>query len=923
MWTFDCRHTPLDILRLVSEGFWLITLLCCLLIQHVEIQQGPRLSTFFFWLVGAASLSSPAYVAFVNREGLAWNYDFSICTAFFLSVCMLLWEGLRARTPRPHGPNAKDDLATSSEKEDEVPLADEASIFSWLGCHWIWPLLKKGRKEILRSEDWPCIKKDAKSQYASSEFEELWDEESAKTQPSLMRVLAILIWKELVISGLFYATGTIVMAAASPVAMYLFILFLEQRQVDAQVPILSGTLLASSIALSPFLEIIFKSAGRSVVRNASIKMESAIINVLYRRIFNRNSAVQVRQPGDVINQISSDIATIDTFMYTADNAIHDVWVMPFLLATYIYFLTKLIGVYALIPLLILGFTMYGATLFGTYAANIQSRSVIGRGERSKLEIDMLHSIRAIKLGSWGHSFQEKLLSGRETNEIPFCVRYLYLDSISLGILEHLPVIITVITLGCFALWSGHVLAPEIAFPVWSMLSSLELPMQDFRRWMVCYNDALQATGRIQGMYLDAEDDRNTFPEDGRLNMGQVRIEDGSFGYQAGTKVLTDIEFETMTGKFYAIVGRVGSGKSTLCKAILGEIRPTQGRVRKSGSVAYAAQKPWIFSNTVRENILFGSRWDAALYALTIKACALESDLAFMPDGDNSYVGEEGLQLSGGQKARISLARAIYAQADLYIIDDVLAAVDQHTANHIIREVLGSEGILKDKTTILVSNHVPAILAADHVTLIENGTIVESSKQSQIGKLSKIERFLTQAKEMETSHSTDADGLATVIDASAGEGDTALLSDTIRLEQGPQLVGSPASFRRFTQDMGVIEVIIYLMLMAIAFLPFFLAPIWLQYWTARNVAIGNNGRVDIWTAIGAALYLLGAVVLSIQLITFVTIRNKASMKLYKDMVVALVRSPMSFFETVNTGQIINRLSGDFYNIDVQLHYCANM
>lgn len=536
---------------------------------------------------------------------------------------------------------------------------------------------------------------------------------------------------------------------------------------------------------------------------------------------------------------------------------------------------------------------------------------------------MLHSIRAIKLGSWGHSFQEKLSSGREMNEVPFLVRYFRLDAVILAIIEHFPVLVTVVTLGCFAVMSGKILSPEIAFPVWSMLSTLEMPMQHFRSWMTSFNDALQAIRRIQTMYLEAEEDQDLCYENERLNAGNVRIENGSFTHQVGKEILRGIDFECGNGEFHAIIGRVGSGKSSLCKAILGEVQPIQGRVRKSGSIAYAAQKPWIFSNSVQENILFGGRWDADFYAATIKACALEPDLTLMPNGDKSHVGEEGLQLSGGQKARISLARAIYAQADLYIIDDVLAAVDQHTAKHLIREVLGPQGILSNKTRIMVSNHVPAVLAAEHITLLENGSIAESTMQDKVEKKSKIEQFLTQTKEMSAQASVDAEDQPTTVDINADGNDQVLLPGRVNHALETKLIGSFANLRRLLKDMGPAEVFIYLVLMAIAFLPFFLVPIWLQYWSARNVEFGNNGRVAIWSAIGTALFLLGAVVLSVQLIIFTTIRIKASIKLYKDMIAALVHSPMSFFETVNTGQIINRLSGDFYNVDVQLHYCINM
>lgn len=364
-WTIDCHRSPLDIIRLMSEGTWLVALLCCTLTQHVEIQRGPRLSTFVFWLIGVAGLSPSTYAASVTRESLAWKYVVSTWVAFGLSVCMLTWEGLRARIPKRSPQNVQDDLKGPNEKEDRIPLADEASILSWLGCLWIWPLLRKGRKQTLTLEDWPCIRIDAKSNHTSSEFETLWAEESTRTQPSLLRVLGKLIWKELIVSGGFSGLSGVLLAAANPLALYLFIVFLEQRQINPDVPLLAGALLALLIALVPFLEIVFEGASRSIVRNACVKIESALINVLYRRIFNRNSDVQVRPSGDVINQISSDIAILDAFMNSRTTEIHHVWVTPILLAFYIFFLAELIGVYTLIPSFLFATVMYGSVYWGS------------------------------------------------------------------------------------------------------------------------------------------------------------------------------------------------------------------------------------------------------------------------------------------------------------------------------------------------------------------------------------------------------------------------------------------------------------------------------------------------------------------------------------------------------------------------------
>ena len=135
--------------------------------------------------------------------------------------------------------------------------------------------------------------------------------------------------------------------------------------------------------------------------------------------------------------------------------------------------------------------------------------------------------------------------------------------------------------------------------------------------------------------------------------------------------------------------------------------------------------------TVKENILFGHRWDPAFYERTIRACALLEDLKTLPDGDTTEVGERGISLSGGQKARLTLARAVYARADVYLLDDVLSAVDQHVGRHLINNVLGPRGLLASKTRILATNSIPVLLEADFITMLRDGKVLETGAYEQL------------------------------------------------------------------------------------------------------------------------------------------------------------------------------------------------
>ena len=194
-------------------------------------------------------------------------------------------------------------------------------------------------------------------------------------------------------------------------------------------------------------------------------------------------------------------------------------------------------------------------------------------------------------------------------------------------------------------------------------------------------------------------------------------------------ILQDIEFSTASQSLTVITGPVGSGKSTLLSAIAGEISDVSGTITFPGTVVYVPQTPWIFSGTIRENILFGQPYDQQKYTRVIKACALTEDIQRFPDYDQTVVGERGEVLSGGQKARVSLARAVYADADLYLLDDPLSAVDFKVGQHIFKTCIND--LLGDKTRVLTSHQEQHMKEADQVIVLYKGRVLEKGNFTEL------------------------------------------------------------------------------------------------------------------------------------------------------------------------------------------------
>ncbi|KAJ1743590.1 hypothetical protein LPJ68_000855 [Coemansia sp. RSA 1086] len=223
----------------------------------------------------------------------------------------------------------------------------------------------------------------------------------------------------------------------------------------------------------------------------------------------------------------------------------------------------------------------------------------------------------------------------------------------------------------------------------------------------------------------------------------VKVEHGSFKWLSeSAPLLTDINMQCKRNELVAVIGKVGSGKSSLISAILGDMVKETGKVCIQGRIAYVPQVPWIINATLRDNILFGSEMDQELYDRVIDACALRTDLHMLPAGDLTEIGEKGINLSGGQKARVSLARAVYSRADVYLMDDPLAAVDAHVGKHIFSHVLGPHGLLQSRARILATNATQYLKYTDNILMIQDGSATSAVRNLLLWARCSIESATT-------------------------------------------------------------------------------------------------------------------------------------------------------------------------------------
>jgi ABC-type multidrug transport system fused ATPase/permease subunit len=411
------------------------------------------------------------------------------------------------------------------------------------------------------------------------------------------------------------------------------------------------------------------------------------------------------------------------------------WSAPFQIVLCMLSLYQLVGVsmFAGVGVMILMIPING--FIARISKSLQKRQMKNKDARTRLMTEILNNMKSIKLYAWGQAFMNKLNFIRNDQELHTLRKIGAVTAIANFTWSTTPFFVSCSTFAVFVAVSDKPLSTEIVFPAVTLFNLLTFPLAVLPMVITAIIEASVAVGRLTDYFTAPELQPDAVLRSENVSHGaeSVRIRDATFTWNKDDdrNVLHDINFTARRGELSCIVGIVGMGKSSLLQTMLGDLYKIKGEVVMRGASAYVAQSPWVMNASVRENIVFGHRWDPQFYDRTIKACALADDFAILPDGDQTEVGERGISLSGGQKARLTLARAVYARADIYLLDDVLSAVDQHVGRHIIDNVLGSNGLLAGKTRILATNAIPVLMEAHFIVLLRDGRIVERGTYEQV------------------------------------------------------------------------------------------------------------------------------------------------------------------------------------------------
>ncbi|XP_057334745.1 ATP-binding cassette sub-family C member 4-like isoform X1 [Microplitis mediator] len=911
----------------------------------------------------------------------------------------------------------------TTEKSRQNPL-EKASSISRLFFWWTVKLFKKGSRHGITINDlFPPLASD-KSKSLTDYLERAWADELKKSEtnersennngcgnkslkPSLLRAIIKTFWLESLIIGLLQMFMNVILTNLQPIIQNWIIDFFENKNNETSQN--NALIYATILAILTFAMICITQQYIFLSRMLGMRVRVACCSLIYRKSLKLSKPALDETPvGQVINLLSNDVNRFDSVMVY----INYLWISPLQVIVIGYLIWRSIGVYTLIGYgVLLLMTIPMQCYVGVRTGKLRNLTAKLTDRRVQFMSELIAGIQVIKMYAWEMPFNKivKQIRFNEIRKIHCSNNLQVLSTIFSGISQKMMVFLTLVVL----MYSGNVIDPQITFQIAIYFNTLQLHMADiYPVAIVLIGQTMVTVKRIEEFLRLEEVKENTKAllilkecKISEVNDGTekkstpravvVELNKVSANWKFGQlpPTLYDATLKINGGELCTLVGPVGSGKSSLLNLLLQELLVGAGTVglfqfpreesadtrSKSGfiqdnpemKISYASQDPWLFTGTVRENILFGLDYDKTRYEEVTKVCSLLRDFKQLPNGDMTIVGERGASLSGGQRARVNLARAIYRPADLYLLDDPLSAVDARVARRLFQDCI--LGYLKDKTRILVTHQFNYLKQADTIAIMERGTITHhgafntlaKSDSEFISTLRNIncndKKASTDATEvLQNTHKRkiflkDANQVSTISlkteisheSTINGEYLDTDVKTTIPDEViGTGFISKEIYYRFFQKGAGIIGVILLLILFIVTQVAGIGVDQWMTYWTTleslrpcihssggfcqgaeheSNSLVNStifapfldaDGLLSANTAVYIYLTLLITfVALSMSRCYFlILVGMRAARKLHDLMLANILQATMYFFSTNPSGRLLNRFSKDVGAMD---------
>ncbi|XP_055613859.1 multidrug resistance-associated protein 1-like isoform X4 [Uranotaenia lowii] len=696
-----------------------------------------------------------------------------------------------------------------------------------------------------------------------------------------------------------------------------------------------------------------------------LRIRTALISAIYRKaLIISNSARKGSTVGEIVNLMAVDAQRfMDLTTY-----INMLWSAPLQIGLALFFLWDILGPSVLAGLAVMIILIPVNGVIANKVKTLQIKQMKNKDERVKLMNEVLSGIKVLKLYAWEPSFEQQILKIRD-KEVKVLKSAAYLNAGTSFIWSCAPFLVSLITFAVHVLSDEkNVLTPVKAFVCLTLFDILKLPLVLLPMLIVYIVETSVSVKRINKFLNQEELDPDNVTHDEKESC-PLLIENGVFSWGGDETTLKNINMKVPKNELAAIVGTVGSGKSSVLSAFLGEMDKISGRVNTVGKIAYVSQQAWIQNATLRDNILFGKELDTKLYNKVLAACALKPDIEMLPGGDQTEIGEKGINLSGGQKQRVSLARAVYNDADIYFLDDPLSAVDSHVGKHIFEQVLGPSGLLAKKTRVLVTHGITYLPNTNIIYVMKEGEISESgSYQELMDKKGAFAEFLIQHLQEVGDEEEDIDEIKAQLESSGmaneelkhkleraiskrsrsgSTSETGSASESFS-RQVSEMSGSNTSLRKRTpekkptenaqknklieqekSETGSVKWEVYkhylksigltlsvaTVVLNMIFQSFSIGSnLWLSKWSTDKEAENDTSVRDLYLGVYGAFGAGQVLAQFVGSLTFALGALLAAKAMHEALLTYVLRWPMALFDTTPMGRVLNRFSKDVDTVD---------
>jgi ATP-binding cassette subfamily C (CFTR/MRP) protein 1 len=848
--------------------------------------------------------------------------------------------------------------------DDKECPSEYSNIFLLLSFGWMTPLMRRGYKTYLTEDDLWDLPARNTSKFNGDRFAAKWAAQTKGLNPSM--------WKALFASygGRYLSFAPLkgcadALSYVQPQLLRLLIDFVQSYTTAQPYPPIRGYVIAVAMFSVSLIQSVCNNQFTTQTFELGLNIRSGLIAIIYKKSLRlSNEGRASKSTGDIVNLMAVDTQRIGDLSPQG----HQLWSSPFQIILCIISLNQLLGWAGLAGVIVMCIIIPFNILIARLMKRFQEVQMRNKDRRTGVTAEILVNMKSIKLYSWTSAFAAKLAKIRD-KELKTLRKIGAMQAVSRFCWMSTPFFVSCATFTLYVLINKSPLSVDLVFPALTLFNLLTTPLTQLPSVIASIVESTVAVGRIRSFLMAGEiqDAVQFLPAAGCLGEETISIRGASFswGINNGIRVLSEIEFLARKGELSCIVGRVGSGKSSLLQALLGDLHKLDGEIVVRGSIAYVPQNAWIMNASVKDNILFGHRLDPDFYQKTIRACALVEDLAILPDGDRTEVGEKGISLSGGQKARLQLARAVYARADVYLFDDILSAVDQHVGRHIIDQVIGCNGLLRGRTRVLATNSIPVLQEATQIVLVDNGRITEqgsyldavargggiaalirtvktssSRPESPISSASSSPTKFFSGMDLDTDNDEDTilvfDEKVIIVEEAGraslsslrrdssssfgknqnGDEETALIPISRQLKEiSAKGKVKWSIYIAYLKACHIRGVCIWILTTLIVQSLQVSGSVWVKHWAEQNEETGSNLSIATNVGVYFGLGIVASAMIVVQtMIMWIFCSIRASKTLHELMAHAMFRSPMSFFETTPVGRILNRFSTDMFRVD---------